>query len=64
MKKINNLSNWLGIILLGAGAILWPIWLYKGYLYEWYPLIGSFVAIYGGLTANIIFLIRQNKANK
>jgi purine-cytosine permease-like protein len=59
MKK--NLTNWLAIAFLGTASVLWPFWLVNGYFDEWYPLIGSFIAIYGGLTANIIFVIKNKK---
>jgi len=61
---MKNLTNWISIILLGTAAVLWPFWLVNGYLEDWYPLVGSFVAIYGGLTANIIFLIKNKKDSK
>lgn len=61
---MKNFTNWISITLLGVAAVLWPFWLAKGYFDELYPLIGSFVGIYGGLIANIIFLVRQNKIDK
>jgi hypothetical protein len=59
--SMRNITNYLSIILLLFGAVLWPFWVIKGYLYEWYPLIGSFVAIYGGLIANIFYIIKNRK---
>ena len=64
MSFFDGLTSWLSIILLGTAAVLWPTWLRDGYLDEWYPLIGSFVAIYGGLVANIIWLIKNRKKSK
>jgi hypothetical protein len=58
---MKNITNYLSIILLSISAVLWPIWVLQGYLYEWYPLIGSFIAIYGGLTANILYIIKNKK---
>ena len=58
---MKNLTNWLAIVFLGTAEVLWPFWLVNGYLEDWYPLVGSFIAIYGGLTANIIFLIKSKK---
>ena len=54
MRFFDGFTSWISIALLGTAAVLWPFWLRDGYLDEWYPLIGSFVAIYGGLVANII----------
>lgn len=61
MKFFDLLTSWFSIIFLGTTAVLWPFWLKNGYLDEWYPLIGSFVAIYGGLIANIVWLIKNKK---
>jgi hypothetical protein len=58
---LNKITSYLSLILLGAGAILYPKWLAEGYLYEWYPRIGAFVAIYGGLIANIAYLYKTRK---
>jgi hypothetical protein len=58
---MKNLTNWFSIIFLGTAAVIWPFWLVNGYLEDWYPLIGSFVAIYGGLIANIVYLIKTKK---
>jgi hypothetical protein len=58
---MKNVTNWLSIAFLGTAAVLWPFWLVNGYLEDWYPLVGSFIAIYGGLTASIIFLIKSKK---
>lgn len=64
MRFFDNLTSWISILFLGTAAVLWPFWLKNGYLYEWYPLIGSFVAIYGGLIANIVWLIKNKKDTK
>lgn len=61
MKNMKNKTNWLAIIFLGTAAVLWPYWLVNDYFDEWYPLIGSFVAIYGGLVGNIVYLIKSKK---
>jgi len=59
--NLNLISSILAIILLGTAAVLWPMWLRDGYLEDWYPRIGSFIAIYGGLVANIIWIIKNKK---
>jgi purine-cytosine permease-like protein len=61
MKKSDLIISWVTIVFLGTCAVLWPIWLIDGYLEEWYPLIGSFIAIYGGLAANIVWLWKNRK---
>ncbi len=64
MKFFDILTSWVSILFLGTAAVLWPFWLKNGYLEDWYPLIGSFVAIYGGLIANIVWLIKNKKDSK
>jgi len=59
--NLNLISSILAIILLGTAAVLWPMWLRDGYLEDWYPRIGSFIAIYGGLVGNIIWIIKNKK---
>jgi len=61
MKKFDLITSLISICILGIGAVLWPFWLANGYLNEWYPLVGSFIAVYGGLTANIIYLYKSKK---
>jgi hypothetical protein len=53
------ITNYISISFLLACAVFWPFWLNNGYLDEWYPRIGSFIAIYGGLVANIIYVIKN-----
>jgi ABC-type Fe3+-siderophore transport system permease subunit len=48
----NNMDKFAKLIaatLLGMGAILWPYWLLSNTFSNWYPAVGSFIAIYGGL---------------
>jgi hypothetical protein len=61
MRKSDLIISWTTIVFLGTCAVLWPFWLINGYLDELYPLIGSFVAIYGGLVANIVWLWKNKK---
>lgn len=61
MKFFDSFTSWISIALLGTAAVLWPFWLKDGYLEDWYPRIGSFVAVYGGLIANIVWLIKNKK---
>jgi len=58
---MDKLTSYLAIALLGTGAVLYPSWIRDGYLDEWYPRIGAFVAIYGGLIANIVYLYVTRK---
>jgi hypothetical protein len=47
---------------LGIAGFLYPGWITDGYLEDWYPRIGAFVAIYGGFVASLLWYI-QNKKN-
>ena len=58
---MDRITSYLSIALLGTGAVLYPGWIRDGYLDDWYPRIGAFVAIYGGLIANIIYLYVTRK---
>ena len=59
---MKNVTNWLSIVFLGTAAVLWPFWLVNGYLEDWYPKIGAFIAIYGGFVGSLVWYI-QNKKN-
>jgi len=58
MEKV---TNYISIVILSIFGILWPIWFKNGYLEELYPRIGSFIAVYGGLIANIFYFIKNRK---
>ena len=58
---MNNLTSYLSIILLFVGCVLYPIWWSQGYLDTLYLKIAVAVACYGGLTANVIYLIKNNR---
>lgn len=60
---MNKITSYLSITFLGTCSVLYPFWIKNGYLSldELYPLIGSGIAIYGGLIANIIWHIKNNK---
>jgi hypothetical protein len=62
---MDRITSYLAIAFLMIGVIYYPFLIKNGYLTldEPYPLIGSFIAIFGGITANIIYLIK-NKKNK
>jgi hypothetical protein len=61
---MGRITSYLAIVFLGIAAVLWPGWLRDGYLEDWYPRIGTFIAIYGGLIGNIVWLILDYRNNK
>jgi len=48
-----HITSWVAILLLLTGSILYPYWIVKGYLENWYLIISVFIACYGGLIGNI-----------
>jgi len=58
---MNNITSYLSIALLGTCSVLYPFWIRDGYLDEWYPRIGAFISIYGGLAANIVYIYTNRK---
>lgn len=61
---IKHLFHLLPIFLCLGFSILWPFWLIDGYLDNLYLKIVTFIAAYGGLTANLIWYIQWAKRNK
>lgn len=65
LSKNKWILNLAPILLLGAGAILYPKWWIEGSLDgdtsfdEFYLKIGAGIAVYGGLIANIIWVIKN-----
>jgi hypothetical protein len=57
-----KISSYISILILLIGCILYPLWLTSGVLENWYLKISVAVACYGGLIANIIFLIKHKKS--
>ncbi len=57
----NNITSIISIILLLVGCILYPFWWIEGYLDTIYLKVSVAVACYGGLSANIVYLIKNNK---
>jgi hypothetical protein len=45
--------KYLALFILIPTAVLYPYWLFTGMFDNWYPAIGSAVAIYGGLYGTI-----------
>ncbi len=62
---MNNLTSIASIILLSVGCILYPSWWREGYLETAYLKISVAIACYGGLIANIVYLVMdwKNKNN-
>jgi hypothetical protein len=61
MKILKHAFHLFPVVGLGITAFLYPGWIKEGYLDEWYPRIGSFVAIYGGFIASLIWYIQNRK---
>jgi hypothetical protein len=60
---MNNITSILSIVFLGVMGILWPFWLANGYLDSWYLKIATFIAVYGGFTANLVWYLQYRKNN-
>jgi len=58
---MKNLTTILAILFLGVMCVLWPFWLMNGYLDGWYLKLATFIAAYGGFTANLIYYIQNRK---
>lgn len=60
MKPSKLIFNLLPSILTGIAGILWPIWVMDGTFDDAIiPAIGSFIAIYGGFVANIVWIYKN-----
>ena len=46
LKNSKHIFHLLPVVLLGIAGFLYPGWITDGYLEDWYPRIGAFVAIY------------------
>jgi len=58
---MNKLTSYFAIALLGIGCVLYPFWWMDGYLDNAYLKISVAIACYGGLIANIAYLIKSKK---
>ena len=62
MKFSSILFHVFSMALTGVAGILWPVWFMNGtFDGELYPAIGSFIAIYGGFIANVVYINKQRK---
>lgn len=61
LKILKHLFHLLPVIFLGIMGVLFPFWVKNGYLNEWYPIIGSFIAIYGGFVASSLWYLQNRK---
>lgn len=59
---LKHIFHLLPVLGLGICCFLFPLWIIDGYLYEWYPIIGSAIAIYGGFPASLIWYIKNRKS--
>jgi hypothetical protein len=65
MSPSKLIFNILPSIITGIAGVLWPKWIMDGVFDgEIIPAIGSFIAIYGGFVANIVWIYKTWKKNK
>jgi drug/metabolite transporter (DMT)-like permease len=60
---MNKITSILAILFLGVMCVLWPFWLFNGYLDSWYLKIATFIAVYGGFVANLMWYLQYRKDN-
>lgn len=61
MEILKHIFHLLIIAFLGVAAFLYPTWIRDGYLEDWYPKFGAFIAIYGGLVGSVVWYIQNRK---
>lgn len=61
MKLHKHILHLLPVVGLGIAGFLYPGWIRDGYLEDWYPRIGAFVAIYGGFVASLVWYLTNKK---
>ena len=62
MKILKHAFHLFPVVFTGIAGFLYPTWIKEGYLEDWYPKIGAFIAIYGGFVGSLVWYI-QNKKN-
>lgn len=61
MKILKHAFHLFPVVGTGIAAFLYPGWIKNGYLYEWYPIIGVFIAVYGGFIGSLLWYIQNRK---
>jgi hypothetical protein len=61
LKISKHIFHLLPVVFLGIAGFLYPGWITDGYLDDWYPRIGAFVATYGGFVASLLWYIKNKK---
>jgi hypothetical protein len=61
MKIFKHIFHLLPVVGLGIAGCLYPGWIKDGYLEDWYPRIGAFVAIYGGFVGSLVWYLQNKK---
>lgn len=61
MKYFWHFVHILQILFSLTACILFPIWINDGFLVDWYPKVGAFIASYGGLVGGIIWYYQNIK---
>jgi hypothetical protein len=60
-KILKHIFHLFPVVFLGVAGFLYPSWITDGYLDDWYPRIGAFVAIYGGFVGSLLWYIKNKK---
>ena len=60
-KLLKHAFHLLPVVGLGICMFLYPLWISEGYLYEWYPIIGAGIAVYGGFVGSLVWYIQNRK---
>lgn len=60
---MNKITNILSIIFFVIMGVLWPFWLIEGYLENLYLKISTFIVVYGGFIANLVWYLQHRKNN-
>lgn len=61
MKYFWHVIHILQILFSLTACILFPIWIRDGFLVDWYPKVGAFIASYGGLVGGVIWYYQNIK---
>jgi hypothetical protein len=59
MKYFWHTIHILQILFSVTMCVLFPFWVSNGYLNETYPIVGAFVASYGGFIGGVIWYYRN-----
>ena len=61
MKYFWHTIHILQILFSVTMCVLFPFWIINGYLNEPYPIVGAFIASYGGFIGGVIWYYQNFK---